>query len=133
LKAIAKEQLESKDLRQTLTADIEVSLEEMNFEVLKHLNYLEPTGYGNPDAVFVARDVRVKSSRTVGADGRHLKVSLEDSRGASYDCIGFRLGGLQSSLPPRVDVMFTLEANEWNGRTTLQLNLKDLKASGVPD
>ncbi|MBK9928074.1 MAG: single-stranded-DNA-specific exonuclease RecJ [Anaerolineales bacterium] len=133
LKAIAKEQLEGKDLRQTLTADIEVSLEEMNFEVLKHLNYLEPTGYGNPDAVFVARDVRVKSSRTVGADGRHLKLSVEDSRGASYDCIGFRLGGLQSSLPPRVDVMFTLEANEWNGRSTLQLNLKDLKASGVPD
>jgi hypothetical protein len=29
--------------------------------------------------------------------------------------------------------MFTLEANEWNGRTNLQLNLKDVKAAGVPD
>jgi single-stranded-DNA-specific exonuclease len=45
----------------------------------------------------------------------------------------FRLGGLQASLPPRVDVMFTLEANEWNGRTTLQLNLKDVKEAGIPD
>jgi len=133
LKGIAKEQLEGKDLRQTLTADMEVALEEMNFDVLKHLAYLEPTGYGNPDAVFVARDVKVKSSRTVGAEGRHLKLSLEDSRGAAYDSIGFRLGELQSSLPPRIDVMFTLEANEWNGRTTLQLNLKDVKATGIPD
>jgi single-stranded-DNA-specific exonuclease len=133
LKAIAKEQLEGKDLRQTLTADMEVALEELNFDVLKHLAYLEPTGYGNPDAVFVTRDVKVKSSRTVGAEGRHLKLSLEDSRGAAYDCIGFRLGELQSSMPPRVDVMFTLEANEWNGRTTLQLNLKDVKAAGIPD
>ncbi len=133
LKRIAKEQLEGKDLRQTLTADMEVALEEMNFDVLKHLAYLEPTGYGNPDAVFVARDVKVKSSRTVGAEGRHLKLTLEDSRGATYDSIGFRLGGLQPSLPPRIDVMFTLEANEWNGRTTLQLNLKDVKAIGIPD
>ncbi|MCK7485396.1 MAG: hypothetical protein MZU97_07415 [Bacillus subtilis] len=111
---------------------MEVALEELNFDVLKHLAYLEPTGYGNPDAVFVGRDVKVRSARTVGAEGRHLKLSLEDSRGAAYDCIGFRLGGLQASLPPRLDVMFTLEANEWNGRTTLQLNLKDVKAAGIP-
>ncbi len=133
LKGIARERLEGMDLRQTLTADMEVALEEVNFDVLKNLNYLEPTGYGNPDAVFVARDVKVRSSRTVGADGRHLKLSVGDSSGVAYDCIGFRLGDLQSSLPPRVDAMFNLEANEWNGRTTLQLNLKDIKPAGTPD
>ena len=133
LKGIAKEQLEGKDLRQTLTADMEVALEELNFDVLKHLAYLEPTGYGNPEAVFVARDVKVKSSRTVGAEGRHLKLSVEDSHGATYDSIGFRMGELQTSLPPRVDMVFTLEANEWNGRTSLQLNLKDAKPAGIPD
>jgi single-stranded-DNA-specific exonuclease len=133
LKAISKSQLEDKDLRQTLTADMEVALEELNFEVLKHLTYLEPTGYGNPEAVFVSRDVRLRSSRTVGAEGKHLKLSLEDGRGAMFDSIGFRLGGLQSALPPRVDVMYTLEANEWNGRKSLQLNLKDVKAAGTPD
>jgi len=105
----------------------------MNFEVLENLAYLEPTGYGNPGAVFVARDVKVKSSRAVGAEGRHLKLTLEDSRGATYDSIGFRIGHLKEDLAPRIDVMFTLEANEWNGRTTLQLNLKDLKAAGIPD
>jgi len=133
LKGIAKEQLEGKDLRQTLTADMEVALEEINFEALNHLTYLEPTGYGNPEAIFVARDVKVKSSRTVGAEGRHLKLSLVDSNGAIFDCIGFRLGHLKETLPPQIDVMFTLEANEWNGRTTLQLNLKDVKAAGIED
>ena len=133
LKEIAKDQLHGQDLRHTLTADMEVALEEMNFEVLDHLAYLEPTGYGNPGAVFVARDVKVKSSRTVGAEGRHLKLTLEDSRGASYDSIGFRMGQIKENLPSHVDVMFTLEANEWNGRTTLQLNLKDTKAAGMPD
>jgi single-stranded-DNA-specific exonuclease len=133
LKEIAKDQLEGRDLRHTLTADLQVALEEMNFEVLDHLNYLEPTGYGNPDAVFVTRDVKVKSSRTVGAEGRHLKLSLEASGGVVFDCIGFRIGHLKETLPSRIDAMFTLEANEWNGRTNLQLNLKDVKAAGVPD
>lgn len=133
LKQIAKEKLEGKDLRQTLTADMEVSLPEINFEVLKHLQYVEPTGYGNPDAVFVSRDVKVKSSRTVGADGKHLKLSVTDVDGSYFDCIGFRLGHWQKSMPPRVDLLYTLEANEWNGRTTLQLNLKDIKPAGMPD
>lgn len=133
IKGIAKDQLDGQDLRQTLIADMEVALEEMNFEVLEHLAYLEPTGYGNPGAVFIARDVKVKSSRAVGAEGRHLKLTLEDSRGETYDSIGFRMGHLKENLAPQIDVMFTLEANEWNGRTTLQLNLKDLKAAGIPD
>ena len=133
LKSIAQEQLADKDLRQTLSADMEVSLTELNFETLKHLSYLEPTGYGNPDAVFVSRDVKVKASRMVGSEGKHLKLNLEDEHHTYFDGIGFRLGHLQKSLPPRVDVMYTLEANEWNGRTTLQLNLKDVKATGIPD
>ena len=133
LKSIAREKLEGKDLRQTLSADMEVALPELNFDVLKHLTYLEPTGYGNPDAVLVTRDAKVKASRMVGAEGRHLKLTLEDERGASFDSIGFRLGHLQASLPARVDVLFTLEANEWNGRTSLQLNLKDVKPTGIPD
>jgi len=133
LKSIAKEQLSQKDLRQTLSADIEVSLEELNFEVLKHLAYLEPTGYGNPDAVFVSRDVKVKSSRTVGAEGKHLKVTLEDEHGAAFDSIGFRMGHMQSTLPARLDVMYHFEVNEYNGRRSLQLNLKDVKAAGITD
>ena len=133
LKSIAKDQLSGKDLRQTLSADMEVPLADLNFEVLKNLQYLEPTGYGNPDAVFVSRNVKVKSSRTVGADAKHLKLTLADERGATFDSIGFRLGHLRDTLPARVDVLYHFEANEWNGKRSLQLNLKDVKTAGVAD
>jgi single-stranded-DNA-specific exonuclease len=133
LKQIARDQLGLKDLRQTLTADLEVPLYELNFEILKHLMFLEPTGYGNPEAVFVSRGIRVKSARTVGAEGKHLKLTLEDERATSVDAIGFRLGHLKADLPPIVDVLYRFEANEFNGRRTLQLNLKDLKPAGLPD
>ena len=134
LKEIAKDQLEGKDLRPTLSADMELALVNITHETLKNLQYLEPTGYGNPDAVFVSRNVKVKSSRTVGSEGKHIKVILQgDGAGIFFDCIGFRLGHLQKELPPFVDVLYTLETNEWNGRTSLQLNLKDIKAAGIPD
>src|SRR5215207_1817191 len=133
LREIAKAQLCEKDLRHTLSADMEVPLSTLNFEVLKHLTYLEPTGYGNPEAVFVSRNVKVKSVRTVGSEGKHLKLTFEDENSSMFDSIGFRMGHLKPDLPPHVDILYRLEVNEYNGRTTLQLNLKDVKPAGTPD
>ncbi|MCZ2122635.1 MAG: single-stranded-DNA-specific exonuclease RecJ [Anaerolineales bacterium] len=92
LKNIAKQKLSEQDLRPTLMADAEVSLTQMRSELIKILSYLEPTGYGNRDAVFIARNVKVKSFRTVGAEGKHLKMIVEDESQYAHDCIGFKLG-----------------------------------------
>jgi len=133
MKSIAEEQLCKRDLRRSLTADVELPLSELGFDLLKNLTYFEPTGYGNPEALFVSRDVKVKGSRTVGADGRHLKIAFQDERGMTVDAIGFRLGDLQPTLPQRVDVLYSFEPNEYNGRTSLQLNLKDIRPAGMAD
>ncbi len=132
LKTIAADQLSNEDLRPTVTAEAEVSLTEMRADLFeKCLKYLEPTGYGNREAAFVARNVKVKSARTVGADAKHLKLSLEDENHFIHDAIGFRLGEWQKKMPPRVDILFTYEVNEYNGRIGYQLNLKDLKPAGM--
>jgi single-stranded-DNA-specific exonuclease len=128
LLSIAGEQLSGKDLRQTLNADLEVKLSELNAELLGQLEYLQPTGYGNPEAVFVSRNVRITHSRTVGAEGKHLKLVVTDGR-VSFDAIGFRLGHLLPALASPVNLIFTFESNEYNGRTSLQLNLKDVQAA----
>jgi single-stranded-DNA-specific exonuclease len=133
LKSIAAEKLSGQDLRPTLTADAQVSLTEMRPELIKNLSYLEPTGYGNPDAAFVSRGAKVKSSRTVGADGKHLKLVLEDELGFTHDSIGFRLGHLKPDLPGHVDILYTYEVNEYNGRVGYQLNLKDVRPTGTAD
>jgi len=132
LMIIAEQQLGSLDLRQTLNADAEVPLSDLHPNLLKYLDALQPTGYGNPEAVFISRDVRVTHARTVGAEGRHLKLVITDGQ-VTFDAIGFRLGYLQPELPLRVDIMYTFEANEYNGRTSLQLNLKDVRPAGSPD
>jgi single-stranded-DNA-specific exonuclease len=126
LKLLAMETLRGKDLRQTLTADIELPLSDLKPELLHHLEYLQPTGYGNPEAVFVSRNVRVTNRRTVGVENKHLKLNVTDGR-VTFDAIGFRLGHLLPELPLFVDVLYTFESNEFNGRQSMQLNLKDVR------
>jgi single-stranded-DNA-specific exonuclease len=132
LRTIAERELGEKDLRHTLKADAEVSLRELHPDLLQHLEGLQPTGQGNPEAVFVSRDLRVIRSRTVGKDNTHLKLTVNDGW-ITFDAIAFRLGHLQPELPERIDMMFTFETNEYNGKTSLQLNVRDLKPAGAPD
>jgi single-stranded-DNA-specific exonuclease len=133
LKALAQEQLGTQELRPTLLADRETQLSDLDFDLLSEISRLEPTGYGNPDARFVSRGAKVRTSRAVGEEGKHLKLTLEDARGVTVDAIGFRLGHLREGLPQRVDIIYALESNEYNGRTSLQLNLKDIKPAGTAD
>ena len=131
LNRLAEAELGRQDLRPTLHADLDVRLSSLSFDLLRQLEQLEPTGYGNREAVFISHDVKVRSSRTVGQEGRHLKLTCQDERGVTTDAIGFRLGSMQQELPPRVDLAYVLESNEYNGRTTLQLNLKDIRPAGA--
>jgi single-stranded-DNA-specific exonuclease len=133
LEEIAQDKLGGKDLRKTLTADAEVRLGDMKPGLLKELESLEPTGYGNAEAVFVTREVQVMSARTVGKEANHLKLVVKEGQ-LTFDCIGFRLGHLAGGgLKPgsKVDLMYTFETNEFRGQTTLQLRLKDVRASEI--
>ncbi|MGQ9832354.1 MAG: single-stranded-DNA-specific exonuclease RecJ [Candidatus Villigracilaceae bacterium] len=132
LKEIARRELGGRDLRPTLSADVEVPLSAMHPDLLRYLTKLQPTGYGNPEPIFVSRGVQVKSARQVGASGKHLKMTVSDGQ-ITFDAIGFRLGHLYENLPARVDLMYAFETNEYNGRISLQLNLKDVKPAGTPD
>ncbi len=129
LQAIAAEQLSGLDLRPTLYADMEISLSELKPELLTYLDWLQPTGYGNHQAVFLSRGARVVRSRTVGKDQSHLKLTLTDGR-ITYDAIAFRQGHWYGRLPANIDLMYTFERNEFNGNVTLQLNVRDLQAAG---
>ncbi len=132
LKQLAQEQLSQLDLRPTLVYDLEIPLVELRPEILEYLDWLQPTGYGNPQAVFVSRDLKVTSSRVVGKDRSHLKLSVTDGR-IHFDAIAFRQGHWHDQMPSKVDIIYTFERNEYNGRTTFQLNVRDLKPSGTPD
>lgn len=132
LSQIANEQLQNRDLRPILTPDAEVTLSELQPELIDYLDWLQPTGYGNRDASFLTRDVRVVRSRPVGKDNAHLKFTVSDGW-INYDAIAFRQGYWYDRLPLMVDLVFAFEMNEYNGMRSLQLNVRDLKPSGYND
>ena len=133
LQAIAERELKGiiDELRPTLHADMEIQLSTIRpKELLTSMALLEPTGESNPEAVFVSRNVQVKSSRCVGNDQRHMKLYLTD-KNITYDAIAFGLGNLQSILPKTVDILYTLGINEYNGTSTIQLEIKDIQPTGI--
>lgn len=128
LGAIAHVELSALELVPTLIYDTEVRLSELNYDVLKMLQALEPCGFENPQPVFLSRGARIRSQRAVGAEGKHLKLALIDERNATWDAIAFGQGDWLTRLPPRIDLLYTLESNSWNGEERLQLNVQDLRA-----
>lgn len=130
LKQIAEQILSPLELRQTLTAEAEVKLTDLSETLLKQMDYLQPTGYGNPAPLFVSRDVKRVAARPVGADGKHLKLTVEGDN-LTFDAICFRQGGRE--VPARLDLIYALEENSYNGRQSLQLNVREFKAAGAAD
>lgn len=132
LKSIAAEKLSDRVLRPILKADMEIPLRELRPELLKYLEWLQPTGYGNREAFFVSRDLKPIGARAIGRDGSHLKFAVTDGW-ITFDAIAFRQSHWVEDMPSRVDIIYTFELNMYNGRSSLQLNVRDLKPSGEPD
>ena len=132
LRGLAAERLADVELIPALTADAEVELAHMSWELQRELAQLEPCGYANPHPLFLSRNVRLLGQRAVGKEGRHLKLRLSDDR-ATWDGIAFRQGEWAGKLPDRVDIVYHLEVNEWNDQRRLQLNVQDVRPSGLDD
>lgn len=132
--AIAEEKLSGLALYPTLTVDAEVDLTDIDWAMYESLAPLEPTGYANPTPVFMSRNVEVRSHRVVGQDGTHLQMYL--SGGKQHDdhyqemaSIAFRQGAWASHLPQYIDIVYSVNVNEWQGRRNLQLMVQDIQAT----
>ncbi|MAU09276.1 MAG: single-stranded-DNA-specific exonuclease RecJ [Anaerolineaceae bacterium] len=127
LMEMAEAELAGRELLPELAIDMELSMRQLSMALIEELSVLEPTGNGNEQPIFLTRNVRVVESRTVGADGQHLKLRVAADNEPPIDCIGFRLGHWNDNMPDYLDVAYCLEVNEWHGRRNLQLNLKDVQ------
>jgi len=98
-------------------------------DLVRGLRRLAPFGEGNPEPVFLAEGLTVAEVRPVGKTGTHLKLLLATPDGRAFDAIGFSLAERIPDLAPgeRIDVLFQLDENEWNGRITVQLKLVDIR------
>jgi single-stranded-DNA-specific exonuclease len=92
------------------------------------LQMLAPFGVGNREPLLLSREVEVVRTETFGSDRRHLRVQMRD-RTASAEAIAFDKAAAAPHLPTgrRIDVVYALQCERWDGLDRIRLHLRDLR------
>ena len=128
LHQIAQRELAAVDLRHTLKADMELPIEGLPRDAITLLKQLEPTGMENPEARFISRNVDVQDPRRIGKDQNHLKFKVR-FQGGAIDAVAWRQAAWLDLMPGKFDLFYSIEENNYNNRSTMQLNVRDIKPS----
>jgi single-stranded-DNA-specific exonuclease len=110
--------------------DAEIPFERIDGNFYNVLKQFAPFGPGNMNPVFLTHNACDRGwARIVGE--KHLKFDLINPQNPNriFPAIGFGLGNFLSVLANKneVDVCYAIEENEYNGRVSLQLNVKDMR------
>lgn len=116
-------------IKQIIMIDAVANLKDITLKTVQELQLLEPFGEVNRTPIFCFKNLRIDSIRAL-TEGRHLKINLRDDN-MIISAIGFNMGdmSIEYKLGDRVDVIGSLEINEYNGMKSIQLNLKDIMKS----
>jgi single-stranded-DNA-specific exonuclease len=128
----AEEELRGVDLTPVTDIDAQIPLERVNGKLFKALGQMAPFGVGNPEPVFLSRNVEVADARTVGNDGTHLKLKLK-AGSVTWPAIafGFAAGGEHGlEAGHRLDVVYTFSADR-GADNAMELRIADF-APSVP-
>jgi len=128
LNHLAATQLEGVDLRPHIDIDTLIKLADLGGDTFQATQMLAPFGRGNPVPTFLSLGVEVLDCRTMGNDGGHLRLKLRQD-GTVWDGVGFKLGNQLNEISSHLDVVYTMDADRWNGRERLRLNILDFAST----
>ncbi len=114
---------------QIIDIDLEVFKEDLNVQIIRDIYTLKPYGQSNKQPIFVYKNLKIHSIRTL-KDDKHLKLTLQDDR-YLIEGIAFSQGDRRDELKlgDRIDLVCTIELNTFNTPKTLQLLIQDFKKS----
>lgn len=126
--AIAAKKLNAEILNRNLVIDAQILFSDITNELLTALQEFHPLGIGNQTPVFASEKVQIRQFKKVGKEQKHLKLSLEKD-GEVFSAIGFNLGNKIKDIKSGalVSIALTPEINSWNGRSQIELKLRDIK------
>ena len=113
-----------------IEVDTNISISDISPKLMRIIKQFAPFGPGNRAPVFMAtRLFDTGFARRVGADGKHLKLQITQDGRKAINAIGFNLGEKLERIRGKkhFDAIFNVEENHWNGKTTIQLKIKDLR------
>ncbi|MBD2628068.1 single-stranded-DNA-specific exonuclease RecJ [Trichormus variabilis] len=127
LSEFANQCLEPQHLKPLLKIDAQANLNHINQELYQQLNIFHPCGIENPDPVFWTANAQIIEQKIVGKG--HIKLTVAqtiDDQQYKIKAIAWRWGDY-FPLPARVDVAYKLRENNFNGNTTIEMELAGVR------
>lgn len=123
--------LANENLKPEIEIHAELRLEDLDWELIKTLQYFEPYGIGNPRPLFQTQNLEVTERSNVGQIGSHMRCLLRSDSGLVQKFMGFRMGERleEMTVGSKVDVVYDVGVNEWNGQRTIECKLNDFRTS----
>ncbi len=113
-----------------LNIDMEMSVDDVNWNTWELIEKLQPFGVDNPKPVFKFSGLKIDNVRKFGNGGIHLGLDFKNSAGKKVPAIGFFIGDSEKfnlRAGQKIDLAASLEKSFFAGRTELRLRIVDLK------
>ena len=131
---VVRDSITEDQMRQSIEIDTRISLSDLTPKFLRLLNQFEPCGPHNMTPTFLSENVLdYGTSRPVGKNNEHLKLDLMEANRSSsvFSGIAFsqseHFDMIKKSLP--FDICYTVTENEFRGKTSMQLNVRDIRST----
>ena len=119
-----------KVFEQELKIESIINFDQITPKFFRILRQFEPFGSGNRAPIFLTENISLRGKPfELGKDKEHIKLNLTQDKKTVFSSIGFWFTSKFSLLENKSNfsAAYTIEENNWKDRTTIQLNLKDLK------
>lgn len=123
---VARQELTAEDLQPRLLHDGSLLLEEVDLPGLQQLAGMGPFGMGHPEPQVVVEGVRAMHQQVL--HDRHLKFTVCQG-GYSHPAIAFGMAGRRDEFRGELDLLVCPQVNQYRGRETVQLRVKDVRPS----
>ena len=125
---VVSEKLTKEMLIPSIEVDLVIDFKDINEKLIQEIKQFEPFGPENMTPVFASENVKDTGyGKTIGQNNEHLKLFLKQNQSEGFSSIGFGLGNKFTATKNSFWGVFTIDENEFNGKITIQLNLRDLK------
>lgn len=130
------------DMTPTLLIDAEIKLEDVNWDLFEHLEKFKPFGQANEKPRYAAYGLTIIGTEPVGKDGRHLRIIVNHTTPRARKLIGWNLcqetdthsdWSKELKKGEKIDMVFEIDVNEWNGNRELQMTIVDLRKHDTRD
>ncbi len=109
-----------------ITIDAQISLERLAGETIRAMHALAPHGEGNPQPTFLAKGLEVSDARQMGDQGQHVRLKVK-SGNVIWSAVAFNAPASVQPMPKKIDAVFSLTVDRFDGREMLRLNIVDMR------